>query len=94
MNYLFYAPQLALIPVFIRLGEKMAGAKPIQIDLAVMKDLFMQDPGQFLRDFGMAGVHGILAWAVLLPIPTWLAVQVLTRQFRRVQSLRSDSSKA
>ena len=96
VNYLFYAPQLALIPVFIRLGEKMTGAEPLSIDLVVMKDLFMESPGRFMRDFGMAGVHGMLAWAVILPVPTWVAARVLTRQFKALQLKppQSDSSKA
>jgi uncharacterized protein (DUF2062 family) len=96
VNYLFYAPQLALIPVFIRLGEKMTGAEPLPIDLVAMKNLFIESPARFLQDFGMAGAHGILAWAVILPIPTWAAARLLARQFRarQLKHPQSDSSKA
>jgi Uncharacterized protein conserved in bacteria (DUF2062) len=88
VNYLLYAPQLLLIPVFIRLGEKIMGAPTIAIDLGAMKNQFMADPGAFFRDFGMAGVHGVIAWALILPLPTWILARGLEAQFRRFSQRR------
>jgi uncharacterized protein (DUF2062 family) len=84
VNYLLYAPHLVMIPVFIRIGEKITGATPIAIDLEIMTRQFTESPSQFLQDFGMAGVHGIIAWALILPIPTWVATQILARSFSRL----------
>ena len=84
INYLLYAPQLALIPVFIRLGEKIMGAEPIIIDLVAMKNQFIQSPGSFFEDFGMAALHGIIAWTVVIPLPTWALKKFLARELGRV----------
>lgn len=84
VNYLLYAPQLALIPVFIRVGERITGAEPIVIDLVAMKNQFLESPSSFFSDFGMAAVHGILAWAILLPVPTWILTQALKRTFSKL----------
>jgi hypothetical protein len=70
--------------VFIRLGEKIMGAPPIQIDLVVMKNQFLENPSAFFGEFGMAAVHGIVAWAIILPLPTWILTQILKRTFERI----------
>lgn len=89
-NYIVYAGQLALIPVFIRVGEKLTGASPIAIDLVAMKDLFVQSPGAFFGQFGMAALHGVLAWAVIMPLPAWGLARLLERQFRRARGGTSN----
>ncbi len=91
-NYLAYAPQLALIPFFIRMGEKIAGAEPMIIDLAVMKDRFSESPSLFFQDFGMAAWHGILAWLILMPIPAWIFARVLERAFSRLKGRGQSAS--
>ena len=84
-NYLAYAPQLALIPVFIRLGEKISGATPLAIDLALMKARFTESPALFFHDFGAAAGHGVLAWLIVMPIPAWIGAKALGRIFGRMR---------
>lgn len=84
VNYLLYAPQLLLIPVFIRLGEKIMGAPPIEIDLGAMKTQFLESPSAFFGEFGMAAVHGIVAWAIIAPLPTWILTRMLKKTFERI----------
>lgn len=84
-NYIVYPGQLALIPFFIRAGEKLTDATPIAIDLVAMKDLFLQSPGAFFEQFGVAALHGVLAWLVITPLPAWLLARVLERQFKRAR---------
>jgi uncharacterized protein (DUF2062 family) len=91
-NYLAYAPQLALIPFFIRMGEKITGAAPMAIDLSVMKYRFSESPSLFLQDFGLAAWHGVLAWLVLMSIPTWIFANVLERAFKRLSTRAQSAS--
>jgi len=71
INWLMSGVQLLMIPVFIRLGEKVVGAKPMAFSVTDMVDRFNASPGQFLQDFGLTGLHAILAWAVCAPFIAW-----------------------
>ncbi|NDD92925.1 DUF2062 domain-containing protein [bacterium] len=90
MNYVVYGAHLALIPVFIRLGERILGAAPIVIDLVLMKEQFLSDPAAFFRNFGLAAWHGIVAWSVLIPLPTWIAAKVLQKIFKKLGNLKAN----
>lgn len=68
INYLMYPVHLALIIPFIRLGEFFFGAEPIPLSIPVLKEQFSQDPMQFLKEFGLAGLHGIAGWCLITPI--------------------------
>ena len=67
INYLLYPLQIALVLVFIRLGEWLFSAPPISLSPLQLKDEFMQDPGEFLRNFGATGFHAVIAWALIAP---------------------------
>ncbi|MEN9722282.1 MAG: hypothetical protein RJB38_268 [Pseudomonadota bacterium] len=94
VNYLAYAPQLVLIPVFIRAGEWLMQSPPITIDLIAMKELFLKSPPEFFRQFGSAAIHGMVAWVVIMPVPTWLVARGLIPLFKRwAATARFGSSK-
>lgn len=83
VNYVVYGAHLALIPIFIRIGEKISGSSPMVIDLALMKAQFLSSPWSFFQNFGMAAWHGVLAWGILLPLPTWITAEILKRIFKK-----------
>ncbi|QTN32400.1 DUF2062 domain-containing protein [Akkermansiaceae bacterium] len=68
---LTYPLHLALILVFIRLGQYMNGVPPIPFSIPQMLVQFKESPARFARDFGMAALYGIEAWAIaaLILIP-------------------------
>jgi len=68
---LTYPLHLALILVFIRLGQHLNGVPPIKFSIPQMVIQFKDNPAQFARDFGMAAWYGIEAWAIaaLIIIP-------------------------
>ncbi len=67
-NHLAYPLQLPLIPAFVRLGERLAGAPHVTFDPRVLVRRFEQDTAGFLRDFGLTGLHGVLGWSVVAPL--------------------------
>jgi uncharacterized protein (DUF2062 family) len=67
VNYLVYPLQLAMIPVFIRLGERIYGAPPLPFSISWMMEKFRAAPAHFLREFTMTLAHGITAWLLLAP---------------------------
>lgn len=69
---LTYPLHLALILVFIRLGQYLNGAPLLTLSIPEMLGQFKDDPMQFARDFGMAALYGVEAWLLcsLALIPT------------------------
>ncbi len=64
---LVYPLHLALILVFIRLGERLYGVPLISFSIPQLLARFKTDPLQFARDFGMAAWHGVSAWLLIAP---------------------------
>lgn len=68
VNYLAYPVQIGLLIPFYRAGERLFGQPPVPIfsipDLAAR---FQASPGQFLVDYGLVGVYGIVVWCLCAP---------------------------
>ncbi len=65
---LVYPLHLALILVFIRIGERIYGAPLTPFSIPQLVAKFKADPMQFMNDFGMTALHGISAWLLMAPI--------------------------
>jgi uncharacterized protein (DUF2062 family) len=68
INYLVYPLQLILLIPFYRAGEHLLGREPIPLSITLLLDRFEVSATQFLKDFGMVGVGGILVWLILAPV--------------------------
>ena len=79
-----YPLHLALILVFIRLGERLYGAPLIAFSIQQMIGKFKADPLQFARDFGMAAWHGVSAWLEVAPLATVLIKIALMPALRKL----------
>ena len=67
VNYLIYPLQLVLILVFVRIGEFMVRATPVSFSIPELFRKFHESPANFFREFGLTGLHGIIAWLVIAP---------------------------
>jgi hypothetical protein len=80
---LVYPFHLALILVFIHIGERLYGVPLIPFSISQMIAKFEQSPMKFFSDFGMAAWHGVSAWLLIAPIVAilikLLATPLLTR---------------
>jgi uncharacterized protein (DUF2062 family) len=69
LNLLLGPVQLALILVYVRVGEVVWGSTGQQFTIGEMIRAFgEQSFREFLRQFGWAGIHGLTAWAISAPI--------------------------
>lgn len=84
---LAYPLHLALILVFIRLGQRLNGVPPIPFSIPELLARFKDSPAQFARDFGMAALYGIESWAIaailLIPVIRFISLPILKRLARR-----------
>ncbi len=82
VNYVVYPLQLGLLPLFVRLGEKLYGAQPVPLMPSDLIREFTQGPAPFLSKYGLAGIYGISAWALLAPLVAAPVYYVLVSIFK------------
>ncbi|MGJ8633086.1 MAG: DUF2062 domain-containing protein [Luteolibacter sp.] len=80
---LTYPIHLPLILVFIHLGEKMNGVPPTPFSIIELVAQFKESPTRFAKDFGMAALYGVEAWAItaviLIPLARYLSLPLLRK---------------
>jgi uncharacterized protein (DUF2062 family) len=67
VNWLASPLQLAMIVVFVRLGEWIVRAQRVSFSIPELFRKFHESPLKFFQEFGMTGVHGIVGWLVTAP---------------------------
>ena len=67
VNWLVYPLQFMLLLGFVRIGEWLMRAPPVPFSIPELLRKFQESPGKFMQEFGMTGVHGIVAWFVIAP---------------------------
>ena len=72
---------LLLIVPFIRLGQRIHGAELLSATVPELVEQFGADPMQFLRDFGLAAWHGLVAWTLVAPLLLFAVKLILTPLF-------------
>lgn len=84
VNHSCYPLQILLIVPFVRLGETLTGAAHVALSPAAIVAEFDRSFGGFLEKFWLAGLHGLLGWALTAPLAGWLLHLALRRAFRRL----------
>ena len=97
VNYLIYPLQLFFLLPFIRLGEMLFRATPLQLSLAQMLAMARADLPHAVASLWLAGAHAVSAWLLIGPPAILLLYFLLSRALRRVAAtsgLRSNTSEA
>lgn len=68
VNYLLGAAQVALILVYVRLGELIWRAPPMPLSIGQLLHAFKESPWGFLHRFAWTGVHAATAWLLSVPL--------------------------
>jgi len=97
VNYLIYPLQLFFLLPFIRLGELLFRAAPLQLSLAQMLAMARADLPHAVATLWLAGVHAMSAWLLIGPPAILLLYFLLSRALRQVAAssgLRSNTPEA
>ncbi len=86
VNYLIYPLQLFLLIPFIRIGEKLLGATPLQFSLAQILTMVRADLRHAVSTLWLADVHAIFAWLLIGPPAIFVLYVPLCRILRQVIS--------
>jgi uncharacterized protein (DUF2062 family) len=67
VNQLLWPVQLAGIPLFVALGQKLYGAPPVPVDPTEIARVFADSQREFWTRFGLMGLHAFTAWLLVAP---------------------------
>jgi uncharacterized protein (DUF2062 family) len=90
---LVYPLHLALILVFIHLGERLHGVPLIRFSIPQLLEKFQTDPMRFVHDFGLAAWHGVSAWLLIAPFAIFL-IKMATLPALKALALSLEKRKA
>lgn len=82
VNYLIYPLQFLLLIPFLRLGEKLFHAAPLQLSVAQMLAMAHADLRHAIANPVARGLHAMSAWLLIGPFAIWLLYFLLSRALR------------
>lgn len=85
LNYAMTPVHLLLVPVFLKIGERVVGAEPVSLNPQLVMAEFFTDWKLFLEHYGMAGLHAILAWTLIAPAVGFVVFFVLNAVFTKLK---------
>lgn len=94
VNWLVYPLELALVLVFIRIGEWIMHVPLTSFSLSELVQKCHQAPLKFLQEFGVMGLHGVIAWLFIAPILTAVTYSVLLPVIKMLASMTARSVNA
>jgi len=89
VNWLVYPLQLALVLVFIRIGEWITHAPVLTLSIPVLIQKFHDSPMKFFQQFGMTALHGLVAWLFIAPFLTAIVFSALLPPLKKLAALKT-----
>jgi uncharacterized protein (DUF2062 family) len=86
-NWLVYPLQLALLLIFVRIGEWITCAPHVSFSIPDMINQLHQSPGKILQGFGITVLHGVVAWLFIAPILTAIIYSVLIHPLKKLAAI-------
>jgi uncharacterized protein (DUF2062 family) len=68
VNWLAWPLQIPGIYLFVRAGEWITRSPPVSFSIPALLLAFRDSPLGFLQRYGMTGLRGVLAWALIAPL--------------------------
>lgn len=88
-NWIVFWIHPVLLLLFVRLGENVVGAEAMPFVPSELVVEFNASPTDFMKRFGMTGLHGILGWTLVAPgtffFAYWLMRALLGKVMSRIQ---------
>ena len=88
VNYIAYPLQLILIIPIYRAGETLFQREHVPLSIPLIFERFRADFWQFLLDFGLIAIHGIVVWCLLAPFAA-ISIYYATRPALRALARRT-----
>jgi uncharacterized protein (DUF2062 family) len=89
VNWLVYPLQLALLLVFIRIGEWLLRAPPAGLSLMEFLQKLHDSPAKFFQEFVILGLQGTVAWMLIAPFLSAITYLVLLPPLKKLAGLKT-----
>jgi uncharacterized protein (DUF2062 family) len=90
-NWIAAPLQVPLVLGFVRMGEWITRAQPVTFSVPELFVKFRESPAKFMQEFGLTGLRGILAWAVIAPLLIPLIYFLLLPPLHKLARLAASS---
>jgi uncharacterized protein (DUF2062 family) len=67
VNWIAWPLQIPGIYFFVRVGEWLTHSPQVSFSISALLVAFKDSPVRFLKQYGMTGLRGVLAWALIAP---------------------------
>jgi uncharacterized protein (DUF2062 family) len=84
VNHTCYPLQILLLVPFVRLGETVTGAAHVALTPSAIVDEFNRSFPDFVAKFWTAYLHGMLGWAITVPLACWALHFLFRSLFRKL----------
>jgi hypothetical protein len=84
VNWLIYPLQIILLLPFLRLGEKLFHAAPVQLSVMQILAMMHADLPHAVAALWLAGVHAVAAWLLIGPPAILVLYFVLSPMLRQI----------
>jgi uncharacterized protein (DUF2062 family) len=86
VNWIAWPLQIPGIYFFVRAGEWVTRSPPVSFSISALLVAFKNSPLRFLQQYGMTGLRGVLAWALIAPFIAALLFGLTLPLLRRMTS--------
>jgi uncharacterized protein (DUF2062 family) len=89
VNYACTPIHLPFIYYSFRWGERLFGVTHSRLEMRVMRQLLVEDPLQFARDYGATAFHAVVVWAILVPfwgVGVYYIARPILREIAKVKA--------
>ena len=87
VNWLVYPLQLALVLVFIRIGEWITHAPHVSLSIPYLFQKFHESPANFFQEFGISALRGVIAWLFIAPVLTAVTYAVVLPSLKKLAAV-------
>ncbi|MBN1567676.1 MAG: DUF2062 domain-containing protein [Acidobacteria bacterium] len=88
VNYFVYPLQLAMLVPFMRAGEKLFGAKPLELSVELIQSMLKTDLWGAVFGLWKATMHAVTAWILIAPILIALLYIIVMPLLKRLSPKR------
>jgi uncharacterized protein (DUF2062 family) len=85
VNFLVYPLQLGLLFPFIRAGEWMFDAEPLNLSLELVRRMMKENLWNTVVSLFATTLHAVLAWLMIAPVMVALLYSIMTPLLRKLK---------